>query len=92
MTVYCVSYDLNKTGQNYSALYEELKRSSSWWHYLDSTWLIYTLETADQLSERLLKHTDQNDRLLVIKVVKAYQGWLSEEAWKWIREHVTDPA
>jgi len=92
MTVYCVSYDLNKTGQNYSALYEELKKSSSWWHYLDSTWLIYTSETADQLSERLLKHTDQNDRLLVIKVVKSYQGWLNEEAWKWIREHVTDPA
>ena len=25
MTVYCVSYDLNKAGQNYDALYEELE-------------------------------------------------------------------
>ncbi|MCC5641279.1 hypothetical protein LC593_36890 [Nostoc sp. CHAB 5844] len=92
MTVYCVSYDLNKTGQNYSALYEELKKSPSWWHHLDSTWLIYTSETAEQLSARLLKHIDTNDRLLVIKVVQAYQGWLTEEAWKWINEHVTDAA
>lgn len=92
MTVYCVSYDLNKTGQNYSALHEELKKSSSWWHHLDSTWLIYTAETAEQLSARLLKHLDKNDRLLVIKVVRAYQGWLNEEAWKWINDHVTDPA
>ena len=92
MATYCVSYDLNGTGQNYGALHEELKKSSSWWHYLDSTWLIYTSETADQLSKRLLKHTDQNDRILVIKVVNTYQGWLTEEAWKWIREHVTDPA
>jgi hypothetical protein len=92
MTVYIVSYDLNKAGQNYNALYEELKKSSSWWHYLDSTWLISTAESADQLSDRLLAHTDKNDRLLVIKVVRTYQGWLPEDAWEWINEHVIDPA
>ena len=90
MTVYCVSYDLKKAGQNYNALYEELKGSYSWWHYLDSTWLISTQESADQLCDRLLRHLDQNDRLLVIKVVRSYQGFLSEDAWKWIREHVTE--
>lgn len=46
MTVYCVSYDLNKAGQNYNDLYEELKKSPNWWHHLDSTWLIVTNETA----------------------------------------------
>lgn len=92
MTVYCVSYDLNKAGQNYDALYDELKNSASWWHYLDSTWLISSAETADQLSTRLLKHLDKNDYLLVIKVVRPYQGWLSEDAWKWINEHVTGTA
>lgn len=92
MTVYCVSYDLKKAGQNYTALHEELKKSPGWWHELDSTWLVSTTETAQQLSDRLVKHIDQNDRLLVIKVVRAYQGWLSESAWKWINEHVTDPA
>jgi len=90
MSVYCVSYDLNKPGQNYEGLYKELKNSPSWWHYLDSTWLIHTSETADQLSARLLNHIDQSDRLLAIKVVRAYQGWLTEDAWVWIREHVTD--
>ena len=90
MTVYCVSYDLNKSGQNYTALYNELKASLSWWHHLDSTWLIYTNESAEQLSNRLLRHIDQNDRLLVIKVVRQYQGFLTEEAWKWIRTYVTD--
>lgn len=90
MTVYCVSYDLNKAGQNYSDLYEELKKSPSWWHYLDSTWLIYTAETADQLSERLRKNLDNNDNLLVIKVVRSYAGWLPKKAWEWIDKHVTD--
>lgn len=90
MTVYCVSYDLNKAGQNYNALYDELKASLNWWHYLDSTWLIYTHESAEALFQRLQKHIDNNDRLLVIKVVRNYQGWLTEEAWQWIRQYVTD--
>lgn len=69
MTVYCVSYDLNKAGQNYNPLYEELKSSPSYWHYLDSTWLISTSETAEQLSARIRTNIDDNDNLLVIKVV-----------------------
>ncbi|WP_331345239.1 hypothetical protein [Cellvibrio sp. UBA7661] len=88
MTVYCVSYDLNKAGQNYAALYEELKNSPSWWHYLDSTWLIATSETSTQLFERIRKHTDNNDLFFVIKVTNDYSGWLPDEAWKWMREHI----
>lgn len=86
--VYVVSYDLNKSGQDYKGLYEELKKSSSWWHFLDSTWLIYTSETADQLYTRIGSHIDKNDYALVIEVKRNYQGWLPEDAWKWIREHV----
>ena len=90
MTVYCVSYDLNKSGQNYTALYEELKKSSSWWHYLDSTWLILTSETVTQLTDRIRKNIDDNDSLLVIKVVRDYGGWLNQEAWDWINANVTN--
>lgn len=90
MTVYCVSYDLNKTGQNYTDLHAELKNSPSWWHHLDSTWLIFTAESAEQLFSRLARHIDSNDQLLIVKVAREYQGWLSGEAWKWINEHVTD--
>jgi len=89
VTVYCVSYDLNKTGQNYNALYEELKKSPGWCHTLDSTWLISTQETADQLSTRLRAHLDNNDNLLVIKVVRPYAGWLPKATWEWIDQHVT---
>jgi hypothetical protein len=88
VTVYCVSYDLNKAGQNYNALYEELKKAGTWWHYLDSTWLIDTSLTAQSLSDRLLKHIDSNDRLLVIKVTRDYQGYLPKEAWDWINQRV----
>jgi len=90
MTVYCVSYDLNKTGQNYNAIHEELKRSPAWCHLLDSTWLVSTNETGQQLNDRLVHQVDKNDRLLVVKVTSPhFQGWLSDDAWTWIYQHVT---
>jgi hypothetical protein len=88
--VYMVSYDLNKPGQDYKGLYEELKNSSNWWHYLDSTWLIYTSESAHKLFDRLSPHLDKGDRILVIRVTNEYQGWLTEEAWQWIRQYVSE--
>ncbi|MFJ5456197.1 hypothetical protein [Pectobacterium sp. CHL-2024] len=88
MSVYYVSYDLNKTGQNYSALYEELKKSPGWCHALDSTWLVSTAETAQRLSDRLRKHLDDNDHILVMGVTKDNAGWLPKSTWEWINKHV----
>lgn len=88
MSVYCVSYDLNTPGQEYNDLNEELKNSQSWWHFLTSTWLIYTSESSQQLSDRLRAHLDDNDNLMVIRVTANYAGWLPEEAWEWMREHI----
>jgi hypothetical protein len=88
MSLYCVSYDLNKAGQNYAALHKELENSTNWWHHLDSTWLIYTTEDASRLADRLRKHIDKNDSLLVIRVRRDYTGWLPQEAWDWIEQYI----
>lgn len=89
MSVYCVSYDLNKAGQDYSGLYEELRNSPGYWHYLDSTWLISTSETADKLFSRLKPYIDDNDSVLVIGVTSARSGWLPKEAWEWLSKNIS---
>ncbi len=86
--VYLVSYDLRKPKQNYEGLFEELKRSPGWWHYLDSTWLISTSETAYQVYHRLAIHVNESDSLLVIRVSRDWTGWLPKEAWDWLDKHV----
>lgn len=89
--VYMLSYDLNSPGQKYDNLYEELKKSSSWCHPLDSTWLIYTNESATQLFERVQPYTDKNDRLLIIKLQPGSQnrsGWTTQEVWNWLNQHL----
>lgn len=92
MAVYNVSYDLRKAGQDYTGLTEELKRSPAWWHYLQSTWLISTSESAAQLWDRMATHVDSNDSVLIIRVTAEWAGWLTEEAWQWIRDHVHEEA
>ena len=86
--VYVVSYDLSKPNRDYTALYTQLQNSQAWWHYLESTWLIDTSESATQLYNRLASTIDKDDSLLVIEAGRQRQGWLPDEAWKWIDEHL----
>lgn len=82
--VYLVTYDLNKPGQDYTELYEAIKSLGAWWHYLDSTWLVDTTYSADQIAAKLKPHMDDSDYFLVIRVQRDYQGWLPKDAWDWI--------
>jgi hypothetical protein len=84
--VYLITYDLNKSGQNYDGLYDAIKKIGKWWHYLDSTWLVETNMTSGQISEILLKEIDKNDRLLIIRVAADHAGWLTQKAWDWLND------
>jgi len=84
--VYLVTYDLRKPKQNYQGLYEELKRSLGWWHYLDSTWLIATSESAADIFHRLAIYLDTSDNILIIQVTKNYYGWLPKESHAWLQQ------
>ncbi len=80
-----ITYDLNQRGQNYQNLTEAIKCLGQWWHYLDSTWLVKTHLTTEQVANRLKQQIDDNDNFLVIEVnPHTSQGWLPQEAWNWI--------
>jgi hypothetical protein len=83
-----ITYDLNKAGQNYDALYEQIKTAPAWIHLLDSTWLIRTSETPQKWSDKLMAVMDKNDRLFVVDITKqSHQGWLSKDRWDWITKN-----
>ena len=88
MAVYSVSYDLNNQGKNYDGLYDALKKTD-YNHILDSTWLISTSETAQQISDRLRTQLDNDDHIFVSKVNSGqYQGWLPKTVWEWIKQRL----
>lgn len=90
--IYSISYDLNRPGQKYADLIEAIKVSGAWWHYLQSTWLVDTNLTAQQLFNRLRPHIDDNDIVLIIGVTRDYSGWLPEKAWNWLKERMAKAA
>lgn len=86
--MFLISYDLNKSGQNYDALYEHIKKAPDWCHLLESVWLISTNESLTQWREKLMKVMDKNDRLFIVDITRqSTEGWLIQETWDWINKH-----
>ena len=82
--IYSINYDLHRPGQNYTELYEAIKKLGDWWHYLESTWLVDTSLNANQIFQRLKPSLDSNDSVLIVKFGTDYSGWLTQDAWNWI--------
>ncbi|UIZ97049.1 hypothetical protein [Acinetobacter johnsonii] len=92
MTVYSVSYDLNKDGQNYKDLIAEIKSFNGYCKVMDSYWFVCSKGNASTVSERLKKHMDNNDSLLVMETSTNRQGWLNKDIWEWLKQHQTTSA
>lgn len=90
MNTLLVSYDLNKPKQDYETLLKHLRSYGTYWHHLDSFWLVKSTETATQLRDTLKALIDTNDELLVMNVTG--DGWAStgftEKGTKWLKDHV----
>lgn len=89
MHVLLITYDLKRPVQNYDRLFAAIKALGAWWHYLDSAWLVATTLSVEQASNRIRSEVDTNDRVLVMKVCRPADGWLTQEAWNWINQNVT---
>lgn len=89
MRTLLVGYDLNKPGQDYKGLIQALK-STSWWHHLDSTWLVRSEESPVALRDRLKKHLDSDDKLLVIDVTSQAAAWtgINKSGSDWIKNYL----
>lgn len=77
MTKYIVTYDLNKVGQDYSALINAIGAYSCS-HPMESTWFIKTDKTAAVLYNDLSRFIDTNDRLFISEISSNHFGWLSQ--------------
>lgn len=89
MTTYLITYDLNRPGQNYNDLFEAIKAIGTWWHCLDSTWVVKSNLTAVQIRDSLSNKIDRNDSLLVVVLsgVGAWTGF-SDECSNWLKNNL----
>ncbi len=66
MPLYLVAYDLDKPGQDYSDLYDDLNAVGAS-RIQDSVWALKGDWNVEALQQRLHAHLDSNDRLLVVR-------------------------
>lgn len=89
MSILCVTYTITPGKRDYASLYEAIKAhpATTWWHYLDSTWLVKTTESPTAMSQRLVPLIDSvDDSLLIVEIVPGRRaGWLPKKAWDWIK-------
>ncbi len=83
--VLIINYALNNGLKDYNPLFNAIKGCGEWWHFMESTWIVNTVYSADVVGKHLQKYIDTNtDHLLVMRLQRESQGWLPNEAWNWI--------
>lgn len=91
MATYIIIYDINKEGAAYAAankvLTDRIKELfATYWHHLDSTWIVVTDMDHKQIRDDLVNYIDTNDELLVTKSsgVGAWNKGFSAKAQQWL--------
>lgn len=89
MKSYLITYDLNRSGQNYTILVEKLKSFERYQHCMDSIWLVRTTDSAVQIRNFLKPCIDQNDELLIVEL-NSEAAWigLGKRCVEWIKENL----
>jgi hypothetical protein len=89
MAAQLITYDLISPGQDYTDLHEAIKSFGSWWHCLESTWIVDTGSSTGSIRDTLKQHIDANDKLLVAQLESHWASMhLTDDCNKWLKEHV----
>ena len=90
MAIYVIGYDIHpKVGETYDELTKAIKAIGPWWHCLDSTWLVKSELSAEQVRDIVLAKMKNNDQLLVVTYSRA-AAWagFNEECNSWLRNNL----
>jgi hypothetical protein len=89
MKSFLLTYDLNRPGQNYGELYEGIKNLGTWWHCLDSSWVVKHPGPATAIRDALSPFLDNNDRLIVLELtgVAAWHGF-DKQCNDWLKTNL----
>lgn len=82
MTVYLVTYDLNKETKRPDIL--KVLKEMSWAKLSESSYAVDTEETALQVYNRFKGVIDANDNLYVISLRQPYSGFGPDDVNKWL--------
>lgn len=84
MSVLLVTYDLRQPNRDYEPLLAALRKYTHC-HALQSTWLIDTASTPQQVRDALTKLVDSNDQLYVFRLRHHWAATRKEPCTDWLK-------
>jgi hypothetical protein len=91
VTIYVIGYDLHPTkGETYDELIAAIKALGSWWHCLDSTWLIISNLSAVQIRDALWPHMKADDQPLAVAYAPPNSAWrgFTGDCETWLKKNM----
>lgn len=87
MAALLVTYDLNRSGQNYTAVLDFIKQHA-WAQLSESSYAIATNASASQVRDHVRAVVDQNDNVYVIPLGRMWAGFGPQEVNDWLNQHL----
>lgn len=87
MAVRLITYDLNRTGQNYDGFMKVIK-NYTWARLSESSYAVDTSDTPEMIYKKLEPYVDSNDYVVVITLEANWWAYHTQEILDWLREHL----
>lgn len=84
-------YDLNRPGKDYTTLIDAIQNTfPTYWHCLDSTWIVKTDWTPVQVRDWLEPRMDPNDELFVVDISGKASAWsgFTGDCQDWLKNNL----
>lgn len=86
ITIYLISYDLNKPEQDYPKIIEAIKSYGTYCQALKSQWFIRSEKTAVEIGKHLMEYLDENDEILICEFNDNHEGLLKNRVISWLEK------
>ena len=83
-----ISYDLHSPTINRTLVEDSIKSIGSWCKYVSTTFLVKIYKSISEITDIATSKLDSNDKMIVCKVDKPIQGWLTKDNWDWIKSNM----
>lgn len=90
-----IAYDIHlPDGEAYDELTAAIKALGTWWHHLETIWIVKCSHTPAQIRNQLLSRIGSDDQLLVIDISGDTAEWLgiNDSGGKWLKDNIQAPA
>jgi hypothetical protein len=86
-----IAYDIHPLkGDAYENLIDAIRSLGTWWHHLETVWIVRCAHTPAEISDRLKSHIGSEDQLLIVDISGDVAGWagVNDIGSKWLGQNI----